>query len=538
MSLPSQTAEAQETATPDPGLLRRLSGLKGGIGIYKEGSMIQRVRVTDVVLDGFGAAFYLEVLPAKGLAPCPLEHFRLHAKWNTFGVTDRAICVSYLNVTFVTRPDLVKEILRIARREAHDEEELMERISRLAYPPPRRPVAELPSEGQPARGRSLLNVFRNPVSRFLVGHLKVKFDHLLDESQDYVGRLCAECRDYPEWDLIPCVFPTLAYAALARRAGGASSEDTERMARLVTLAGHAARRRVKPPDDDLLQLADYSRHAVYLGLFNLAMSAFLLATGDRRFEAMNRHLSDLLGKALAESNGRPLWSYPTESWPFDTLSAVLSLRLWDAANGARDHEAVIGRHLEWLKGEGSDPSTGLPWSMVPMEDGTQAHVPPRGCALSVVVSLLWALDPNLSRRLYPRYVRNFWQFRRGLAGFREWPKGIERGADMDSGPVLWGFGLAANGFALASTQLHRDHGRSAILKIQILMTLLGMKAVKYWAWRFRSENPILLGGFPIRRNRFTGFLFGDACLFFALTLHHLWDGLAAVPVSQTEPPTP
>ena len=70
------------------------------------------------------------------------------------------------------------------------------------------------------------------------------------------------------------------------------------------------------------------------------------------------------------------------------------------------------------------------------------------------------------------------------------------------------------------------------------MTLLGMKAVKYWAWRFRSENPILLGGFPIRRNRFTGFLFGDACLFFALTLHHLWDGLAAVPVSQTEPPTP
>ncbi|MCC6402767.1 MAG: hypothetical protein IT207_02030, partial [Fimbriimonadaceae bacterium] len=263
-----------------------------------------------------------------------------------------------------------------------------------------------------------------------------------------------------------------------------------------------------------MRLTGYDRQAVYLGLLNLAISAFVLGTGDRRFERLHRHLSDLLHGALREADGRPLWSYPEVAWPCDTLNVVLSLRLRDIANGTHHHDPVVGRHLAWVKGEGSDPATGLPWSQVPMEGGEGRNVPPRGCALSVLVSLFWPLEPELSRQFYASYVRHFWQFRRGLAGFREWPKEVEGGADVDSGPVLWGFGLAANGFALASTRLHRDRGRTSLLLLQVLATLFGMKVVTHWAWWFRRDKTIRLGGFPIRRDCLTGFLFGDACLFF------------------------
>lgn len=62
-------------------------------------------------------------------------------------------------------------------------------------------------------------------------------------------------------------------------------------------------------------------------------------------------------------------------------------------------------------------------------------------------------NPALSRDLYASLDH------RRLAGFdgvREYPAGVRGWGDIDSGPVLFGVGVSATGFALAGARLHGD----------------------------------------------------------------------------------
>ena len=44
----------------------------------------------------------------------------------------------------------------------------------------------------------------------------------------------------------------------------------------------------------------------------------------------------------------------------------------------------------------------------------------------------------------------------GLVGFREWPRGVERPADMDSGPIVFGIGTAASALAIGAARAQGD----------------------------------------------------------------------------------
>ena len=183
----------------------------------------------------------------------------------------------------------------------------------------------------------------NPITTFLAWRLKRRFDRRLDEVEAYVAEVEQQRGAYPfpEWDMVPFVFPVLAYSALAKQRGPIAPPDVERMAALVCLATQSTVRFIHPPGGDLMNLRDYGRQAVYLGLLNLALGAFYWSTDNRRFERLHSHLSGLLHHAFQEARGRPLWSFPHISWPFDSLSAVLSLWLRDRADQAsRDWPAV------------------------------------------------------------------------------------------------------------------------------------------------------------------------------------------------------
>jgi hypothetical protein len=43
-----------------------------------------------------------------------------------------------------------------------------------------------------------------------------------------------------------------------------------------------------------------------------------------------------------------------------------------------------------------------------------------------------------------------------MVGFREWPPGVERKGDADSGPIIMGIGTAASAFALAGARSQGD----------------------------------------------------------------------------------
>jgi hypothetical protein len=67
---------------------------------------------------------------------------------------------------------------------------------------------------------------------------------------------------------------------------------------------------------------------------------------------------------------------------------------------------------------------------------------------------LW---PETTRDWYAKYEDYFWQKGRWFAGFREYPKGIDVGrlafSDVDAGPVIGGYGVAACAFGIGAARV-------------------------------------------------------------------------------------
>jgi hypothetical protein len=323
-----------------------------------------------------------------------------------------------------------------------------------------------------------------------------------------------ECRRFPEGDLFPFTFPAMAFGQLALVRSDGRGELLAAMAAMVDLAIPHVARRVGAPGGRLERLPRFNRHATYLCQLDLALGLYRRAGGDDRYDALRIHLSDLVHDALVKRKGKPLDSFPEYSWPFDTVPCLVALRLDDRIRGSDRSDGAIEEHLAWIRDHGTDPDTGLPWSRV---DGqaTKGTELPRGCDLSLRLSLLAQVDPAGARTQYEAYRKRFWLERFLLAGFAEWPDGRERFADIDSGPILWGIGLAASGLGLATTKAFGDtlrHTRLTLQLEQVRAWIAGLKELPEGA-----ATPTLGDMIPVSPGYLTGFLYGDAVLFWALT---------------------
>jgi len=341
--------------------------------------------------------------------------------------------------------------------------------------------------------------------------LLAEFEALLAGPGTYEATVRRECRAFPERDLLPYILPALAYTNLGQSDPAFRPKARRRVAQLIDLARPAVARRAGKLED----LDGYRRQAVYLGQYNLALGGYRLLGGDDRYARQHKAISDALHAGLVRRRGRPLQSYPTYSWTFDTIPCLLSLKLYDRhTRGTRSRQA-IARHLQWISDRATHEPTALPYSRV--YDGTgEGLTLPRGCELSWRIALLADLDADLARRTYANYVKAFWLERPTLAGFAEWPFGRSSRQDFDSGPVVMGIGTTASGFGIAAARAAGDETRRDRLCRQAAHATDVLKLMI--ARDPRGRGKYTLGGVidPDGGYR-TGFLFGDACLFYAVT---------------------
>ena len=156
-----------------------------------------------------------------------------------------------------------------------------------------------------------------------------------------------------------------------------------------------------------------------------------------------------------------------------------------------------------------DSELGLPFSRAHPETLTQIDIP-RGCDLSLRIALLAESDPSLARQVYESYVGTFWSDGLIVDGFREWPDGVHRPANADSGPIIEGVGLAASGLGIAAARAVGDERREAILTAQAYEAVRNLPNLR------ALHDPE--GVLPNDPGHFvTGFAVGDAALLFALT---------------------
>ncbi|UCG58889.1 MAG: hypothetical protein JSU70_05120, partial [Phycisphaerales bacterium] len=131
----------------------------------------------------------------------------------------------------------------------------------------------------------------------------------------------------------------------------------------------------------------------------------------------------------------------------------------------------------------------------------------RGC--SSQWGVVWApmLWPETAKRWYEAFEEHFWQERWGAVGFREFPKSAQSGRtyiDVDSGPVVAGFGAAASAFGVGAARANGRFDHAYPLSAQIILL----------SW------PLPHGALFLPRllsNATHAPYLGEACLLFALT---------------------
>jgi hypothetical protein len=197
----------------------------------------------------------------------------------------------------------------------------------------------------------------------------------------------------------------------------------------------------------------------YRALRVAAMTAHLRLTGESRYrEQLGQEGARLASEIDASPHGL-VEDYPGQCYPADVLVAWAILHRAAAVLGADDGARVL-RALRGFAGKHAD-AHGLP--PYACEIGTGAPLgEARGCSNSYLLLVATELWPEEARAWYGRHERFFWQWRHGVAGFREFPADRASGnwyLDVDAGPVIAGHGVAATAFGLgaALSNGRRDH---------------------------------------------------------------------------------
>ncbi len=215
------------------------------------------------------------------------------------------------------------------------------------------------------------------------------------------------------------------------------------------MSGFVAPHFGEPFDPDKIHVAVF----VHGHFLNLAMR-YREVSGDRRYDALIHRVAAALAQEYLGPDGPILRSYRDMWWITDNFPALAALSRYQRVF-KRDTSAARNRFLSDLKAYYLDKETGLVCTYV----NPQGHVQTQGArGISVMYGLhfLKDIDPDFAAN---QYILARKQFVRSLFGFtavREFPENSNAQGDIDSGPIVLGFGPSASGFAIAAAAVNGD----------------------------------------------------------------------------------
>lgn len=192
---------------------------------------------------------------------------------------------------------------------------------------------------------------------------------------------------------------------------------------------------------------------------SLAHLLLVMGAADRLGSCVDERLHEGLARGLARLSAReptgvvPSYRALPLRWPADQSALLAGLHRADVAHGWSTHELPLRRFQEGVTVHRS----GLPVSEVTGR-GPGASLP-RGCAQSFISRYLAEVDPATTAAWWKTYRSTFLvELPFGIVGFREWPPGIDRAADSDSGPIVLGIGVAASALGLSAAKAQGEAG--------------------------------------------------------------------------------
>lgn len=195
-------------------------------------------------------------------------------------------------------------------------------------------------------------------------------------------------------------------------------------------------------------------HAAYLGYVNLALGLHRRLQPQSRWAALNDSITTALQRRFEASPSGLIETYPLETYPVDNLAGIGSIALHARATGS-SADPFLQRWCARLRQQQIDPRTGLLIQAASAVTGRWLDAP-RGSGSALGAYLVSFADPELARALHGAVHRQLTAAPLGLGMVREYPDGTVGHGDIDSGPLLFGYGVSASGFSLGSARAAGD----------------------------------------------------------------------------------
>ncbi|AMR27588.1 hypothetical protein A0257_11100 [Hymenobacter psoromatis] len=255
----------------------------------------------------------------------------------------------------------------------------------------------------------------------------------------------------PEWGLFTLAFTTYALANLARQNSSLRPEAaryTELAIRQVLAAPICQPFAAGwPPSGQPAGLDSLPPSVLYLGHLNLMLGCHRQLMPASPYGPLHDSLSAALYRRYGREPAGNLESYPGLRWLPDNTVALASLALHSRLTGS-PYAAAGRRWAAWAQAHWLAPETGLLASRV--DEGGRASEGPRGSMLGWSIWFLAGVDSAFARQQYQRYQASGSTNLGVLRLYRKWPSRYATSAgDVDSGPLILGYGIPAMAFACA-----------------------------------------------------------------------------------------
>jgi hypothetical protein len=262
-------------------------------------------------------------------------------------------------------------------------------------------------------------------------------------------------------------------------------------------------------------------HVAYLGYAGLALGLHRLVAPSSRFDARHDAIVAALARRFEASPIGLVETYPGETYPVDNTAALGALALHAKATYAAPSPG-LARGLEAIRIHGIQLESGLLAQAV--DSSTAApRDPGRGSGTALAAYFLAFSDHAMSASLYRAVHRDLFRTVIGFGAILEHPSSCEKCSsrvDIDSGPVVAGFGVSATGFAIGASRANDD--RDAFASLYATAHLFGAPFDEGGTRTFATGGPL-----------------GDAILFAMLTAPKPTElTVSAGSLTATKPPPP
>ena len=255
-------------------------------------------------------------------------------------------------------------------------------------------------------------------------------------------------RLYPEGYVFLNALYGLAWCNYLKSSGGDTAIDAE-----AHIEINAALKRIQSP----AARVHFNKYlSPEYGAFYQGWSNFLLSQklGVEPKDARNPdevalYLATCDSIAMAVSKRTYPLSYGGGSWPADVMVCMASLAKHDDLFEQR-YQSVIHEWLSQVRtrldSSGLIPHRVMPGTGRPVEEA-------RGSSQSLMLIFLNEIDLDFAYAQYEKFSAHFIDTTFGLTGIREYPRGQTGFGDIDSGPVVLGYGAASTIVGMSSLRL-------------------------------------------------------------------------------------